>query len=170
MWAAPFPVRAYSHNSFYDSVGPLLGLVMCLSYLYPLGMLIKGLVEEKESRAREIMRIMGMKEWPLAAAWWATYLVLFIAVAAVAAAVLRPAVFPNSDYALLAAFLFCFALSCIPLGFLISCFFSRARLASIFGPFALFALILPRRASLCFCFLLCFELCCSIVVCCVVLC
>lgn len=117
---------------------------MCLSYLYPLGMLIKGLVEEKETRARELMRIMGLKEWPLVAAWWTTYLALFFFVAIVAAAVLRPAVFPNSDYALLAGFLFCFALSCIPLGFLISCFFSRARLASIFGPFALFALILPR--------------------------
>ena len=50
----------------------------------------------------------------------------------------------RSSLTLVAAMLFVFMESCIPLGFLISCFFSRARLAAIFGPFALFALILPR--------------------------
>lgn len=117
---------------------------MCLSFLYPLGQLIRGLVEEKETRARELMRISGLRGWPLPAAWAVTYVLLYVVVVLVSAAVLRPAVFPNSDFALLAAFLFCFALSSVPLGFLISCFFSRARLASIFGPFGLFALVLPR--------------------------
>ena len=42
VWAAPFPVARFSRNGFYDSVGPLLGLVLCLSLLYPLGMLIKA--------------------------------------------------------------------------------------------------------------------------------
>ena len=63
-------------RSFYGSVGPLLGLVLCLSLLYPLGMLIKGLVEERETRMRELMRISGMHTWPLVAAWWVTYLVI----------------------------------------------------------------------------------------------
>ena len=42
------------------------------------------------------------------------------------------------------AFLLSFMASAVPLGFLIAAFFSRARLASIVGPFALFAMVMPR--------------------------
>jgi hypothetical protein len=41
MWGAAFPVPAHSRNKFYKAVGPMLGLMMCLSTLYPLGMLVK---------------------------------------------------------------------------------------------------------------------------------
>lgn len=65
-------------------------------------------------------------------------------VALLAAAILQPSVFPTTDQSLLAAFLLCFMAAAIPLGFLIAAFFSRARLASIVGPFALFAMVMPR--------------------------
>lgn len=40
-WGVPFPQPALSQNTFYDALGPLLGLLMCMSMLYPLGLLIK---------------------------------------------------------------------------------------------------------------------------------
>jgi ABC-type Na+ transport system ATPase subunit NatA len=117
---------------------------MCLSLLYPLGMLLKGLVEEKETGTRELMRISGLQSWALGAAWALTYVVLFVAVATAAAIVLGGSVFPHCDVIVIWGLLFVFMLSIIPLGFVISTFFNRARLASIFGPFALFGLVLPR--------------------------
>jgi ABC-type multidrug transport system ATPase subunit len=117
---------------------------MCLSLLYPLGLLIKGLVEEKETRTQELMSIMGLQPWTLAAAHAATYAVIFALVAILAAVILQPVVFPTTDLTLFAAFLLCFMAAAIPLGFLIAAFFSRARLASIVGPFALFAMVMPR--------------------------
>ncbi len=144
VWGTPFPAFPFIRNSFYDSAGPLLGLVMCLSMIYPLGMLLKSLVDEKETGARELMRISGLREWALATAWALTYVVLFIAVAIAATIVLVGSVFPHCSAVVLFGMLFLFMLSIIPLAFLIACFFSRARLAAIFGPNALFVLVLPR--------------------------
>jgi ATP-binding cassette subfamily A (ABC1) protein 3 len=133
-WGVPFPQPALSQNTFYDALGPLLGLLMCMSLLYPLGLLIKGLVEEKETRTQELMSIMGLQQWTLAAAHAATYAVIFALVALIAAAILQPSVFPTTDQSLLAAFLLCFMAAAIPLGFLIAAFFSRARQGWHFSP------------------------------------
>ena len=143
-WGVPFPQSALSRNTFYDALGPLLGLLMCMSLMYPLGLLIKGLVEEKETRSQELMSIMGLQQWTITAAHAATYAVVFFLVAVLASAILNPSVFPTTDQTVLAAFLLCFMTAAVPLGFLIAAFFSRARLASIVGPFALFAMVMPR--------------------------
>ncbi len=56
-----FPTSEYEHNDFYDAVGPILGLLMSLSLVYPLSMLVRGLVEEREKRLKETMCIMGLQ-------------------------------------------------------------------------------------------------------------
>ena len=57
------PEKAYLVNRFYSAVGPIIGLVLCMSTLYPVAMLIKVLVEEKESRVKETMKIMGLSDF-----------------------------------------------------------------------------------------------------------
>ena len=59
-----FPTAEYEHNDFYDAVGPMLGLLMSLSLVYPLSMLVRGLVEEREKRLKETMCIMGLQGLP----------------------------------------------------------------------------------------------------------
>ena len=144
VWGTPFPVTAFVRSSFFESSGPLLGMVMCLSMVYPFGMLIKGVVEERETGMRELMRVSGLCSWALGAAWSVTYTALFLAISVVAALILQSSVFVHCSAGVLWGMLFLFMLSCIPLAFLVASFFARARLASIFGPFALFALLLPR--------------------------
>ena len=144
VWGVPFPRAALRENTFYDALGPLLGLLMCLSTLYPVGMLIRGLVQEKETRTRELMSIMGLQSWALAAAHATTYVVVFFLIALFSTALLHDAVFPTTDWTVLFAFFLALLLTGIPLGFLVSAFFSRARLASIVGPFALFTMGMPR--------------------------
>ena len=43
------------------AVGPMLGLLMSLSLVFPLAMLVRGLVEERERRLKETMCIMGLQ-------------------------------------------------------------------------------------------------------------
>ena len=143
-WAVPFPRLEIRISEFYDALGPLLGLLMCMSMMYPLGLLIKGLVEEKENKTQELMSIMGLQTWTLATAHAATYAVLFTLTSLIAAGTLHRKVFPTTDAGVLIAFLLSFMASAVPLGFLIATFFSRAKLASIVGPFALFAMVMPR--------------------------
>ena len=45
--AVPFPAIAFSVNPFYGRVGPMLGLLMSMSTLYPLSRLVKAVVAEK---------------------------------------------------------------------------------------------------------------------------
>lgn len=77
-----FPTSEYEHNDFYDAVGPILGLLMSLSLVYPLSMLVRGLVEEREKRLKETMCIMGLQGVPpsLCAAHTLTPSALFCAV------------------------------------------------------------------------------------------
>jgi hypothetical protein len=55
--AIPFPVPSYDGNKFYSSIGPIVGLVFCMSMLYPTSRLIKGIVEEKETKTKETMKV-----------------------------------------------------------------------------------------------------------------
>ena len=44
------PTASYDTNLFYQAVGPLFGLLLCIGTLYPASRLIKAVVEEKEHR------------------------------------------------------------------------------------------------------------------------
>ncbi|KAL3693440.1 hypothetical protein R1sor_007091 [Riccia sorocarpa] len=144
IWGAPFPVAEYTHNRFYDVVGPMMGLVMCLSTLYPLAMLVKALVEEKETRSKETMHIMGLKPWVFYCSWLFTYLVVFLLVSVSVSVVLKLTYFPQSDVGVVFTLFFLFTASLIPFGFFLSVFFSKSKLAAIVAPFVHFAAIMPR--------------------------
>lgn len=144
MWGAPFPVAAHSRNRFYKAVGPMLGLLMCLTTLYPLGMLVKALVEEKETRAKETMYIMGLKSWVFSISWATTYLVVFLLISLSVTLLLSLTVFPRSDLSLLLLLFFLFTTSLTSFGFFLSVFFSKAKLAAIVAPFVHFGAIMPR--------------------------
>ena len=140
----PFPTPEYSQNLFYLAVGYLLGLVLTMATLYPVSRLIKDLVEEKETRMRETMAAMGMDLTINAAAAWCTSAAMFSFQAAIISLIAKASFFPRSEFILIFLYFELLFLSEIGLGFLVSSCFSRARLASILGPVALFAACLPR--------------------------
>jgi hypothetical protein len=43
---------------------------MAMSILYPISRLIKGLVEDKESRMKETQKMMGLFQWVFMASWF----------------------------------------------------------------------------------------------------
>ena len=53
IYAAPYPTTAYANNRFLDHAGPLVGLVIVLSFIIPLATMLRALVLEKESKLRE---------------------------------------------------------------------------------------------------------------------
>jgi hypothetical protein len=61
----------------YYYLGFLLGIAMTMASLYPLSSLVKSIVEEKESKMKELMFIMGMPEWIHNLSWFITALILF---------------------------------------------------------------------------------------------
>ena len=73
-------------------------------------------MEEKESRAKETMRIMGLQLWVFNASWFLTYLAVFLAVSALVTAIISSTFLNRSDPLLIFALLFLFTLSLIPFG------------------------------------------------------
>jgi hypothetical protein len=141
---APYPTFAYNQNPFYGSVGFLLGLVMVMSTLYPMSKLTKSIVEEKETKMRELMMIMGLPEWVHRASWFLFAFLLFFWITISTLFVTSISFLTRSDPVILFVYFFLFCMSEITFAFLLSVFFSNAKLAAIAGPVVLFGAILPR--------------------------
>jgi hypothetical protein len=77
VFTIPMPTVEYEQNTFYMNVGFLLGMTVTMSFLFPVAMLIKNIVQEKESRQREMMYIAGLRPWLHCLAWWLTAAITF---------------------------------------------------------------------------------------------
>ena len=139
----PMPTDKYSQNLFYAAVSYMLSLVLVMSQLYPVALLTKSVVVEKELRLKQTMRIMGLKDRVLYASWWLSALVQF-AFICLASAVVTKMFVVNTALWILLVYIGCFCLGAISFAFLLSVFFSNAILSAVVGPIAFFAALLPR--------------------------
>jgi hypothetical protein len=121
-----------------------LGLTIAMAYLYPTSRTIKSMVEEKETRMKEILFILGVRSWAHWLSWVIATGIIFFVIAALVTRVLSAKVLLHSSVAYLFAFIGLFSTATIGFCFVIASFFSRAKLAAIVGPMALFATLLPR--------------------------
>jgi len=87
------------------------------------------LVYEKESRSKELMLSMGLPSFVLALSWLLTYIVIFIIIAVAATLLFANTMFEGASFTLLLCFFAAYCLSTISLCFLLSVFFSSAKLA-----------------------------------------
>lgn len=117
---------------------------MVMATLYPVSRLVKSVVEEKELKLREIMKIMGLKDWVHQLSWFLSAFVLFFWIAITCTLIAKASFLKKSSVILLFFYFFLFTISEINFAFLISVFFSNSKLAAIVGPVVLFAAILPR--------------------------
>lgn len=139
----PMPTPPYSQNIFYTAVGFLLGLVMTMCQLYPVSQLGKVVVEEKESRLRQTMRIMGLKPYVFVTSWYMTAIVQFLLDAFVCALVVK-AFCVYTPFWVLFTYVAIFCMGCISFALCVSVFFSNAKLAAVVLPIVFFASVLPK--------------------------
>jgi len=144
VWSMPMPTAAYSQNPFFLQVGFLLGLTMVMAFLYPTSRLVKTLVEEKETRMRETLFILGVRGWAHWISWLVTSLLVFLVASGTVTVSLVNTVLRYSDPLYIFAYIGLFSTATIGLCFTLAALFSRAKLAAIMSPVVLFATILPR--------------------------
>jgi hypothetical protein len=140
----PFPTAAYRANAFYTAVGFLLGLAVVMATLFPVSKLLKDIVEEKETRMRETMKIMGLRVWVLNLSWFLTATVMFFIIGVVMTWLMTRSFLSQSSPSLVFFYIMLFLMTEIAFVFLLSTFFSKAKLAAILGPVSLFGTVLPR--------------------------
>jgi hypothetical protein len=105
---------------------------------------MKSVVEEKELKLREVMKIMGLQDWAHQLSWFISAFVLFFWIAISCTFLTKSSFLKQSSSVLLFAYFFLFTMSEVNFAFLLSTFFSNSKLAAIVGPVALFSALLPR--------------------------
>jgi ATP-binding cassette subfamily A (ABC1) protein 3 len=115
-----------------------------MAFLYPVSRLIKLLVEEKETRMKETLLILGVRPFAHWISWVITSAVVFFIIDVLVTVTLSSNVLKFSSPAYLFVYISLFSSASAGFSFFLAAFFSRAKLAAIVGPVALFATLLPR--------------------------
>ena len=121
---------SYKYNEFASFAGLYFTFFMVLSYLCPLILYVLKMVVEKESRSKEVMKIMGMGE----GTYFLTYFVEFFIVNifyAFIVGIIAHLMFPKIPYLYLVLYLWLFGLNIFALSFFCQSFMDTTRLALI---------------------------------------
>ncbi|EGD73260.1 ABCA2 protein [Salpingoeca rosetta] len=139
-----FPVPAYAGDEFTRGLAPVLPLFMTISLVYIVSITVKSIVYEKELRLKEMMRIMGMYTGVHWLAWTITCVLETLpSVFIITMLLCQGDVLRNSNELIVFLLLEAFVLASVMLSFLISCFFSRAKIAAACGGIVYFSFYVP---------------------------
>uniref|UniRef100_A0A8C8T3P5 ATP-binding cassette, sub-family A member 3 n=1 Tax=Peromyscus maniculatus bairdii TaxID=230844 RepID=A0A8C8T3P5_PERMB len=136
-----FPFPPYISDPFLIAIQYQLPLLLMLSFTYTSLSIIRAVVQEKEKKLKEYMRMMGLSSWLHWSAWFLMFFLFFLIMVAFMTLLFcvkvkkDVAVLSNSDPSLVLAFLLCFAISSISFSFMVSTFFSKANIAAAVGGF-----------------------------------
>eukprot|EP00004_Rigifila_ramosa_P026391 TRINITY_DN818_c0_g1_i1.p1 TRINITY_DN818_c0_g1~~TRINITY_DN818_c0_g1_i1.p1 ORF type:complete len:1668 (-),score=437.00 TRINITY_DN818_c0_g1_i1:51-5054(-) len=142
----PFPTPEYKENSFYEALGGILGLFISMAYIWPVSRLVKNIVEEKESKIKEGMKMMGLKSWVFGASWLVTYLIMFMFSGTLVTLILAPTIFNHCDSGLIWVTVMMFSFSVVGFCFLAAVFFDKAKVAASVVPLAFLVSTMPEVA------------------------
>ncbi|CAL9693308.1 unnamed protein product [Knipowitschia caucasica] len=144
-----FPFPAFIYDVYILVIQNQLPLLLVLSFTYSGISIVRFIVQEKERKLKEYMRMMGLSNWLHWSAWFLMFF-LFLSISVLLVTILlciqvtsNGAVLTHSDPSLVFVFLLTFTAATINFCFLISAFFSRANSAAAAGGFLYFLTYLP---------------------------
>ena len=143
-WLKQFPSPCYKEDQFLYAISRTIPLFMTLAWLFSVGMIVKGIVYEKETRLKEVMKIMRLGNSMLWTSWFITTFMLLFTAAVILSCILKFGnVLANSNLLLVVLMFVSFVFPTITFCFLVSTFFSKANLASACAGIAFFCTYLP---------------------------
>lgn len=116
----------------------MLPFFLLLIYILPMYRLISNIVSEKESKARESMRMMGLVDFSYWLSWWVYYVIIVTLISVLCIIVLSFNVIKYSNMGLIFLFFWLYGLSLFGLAIFLQSFFSSARIAAIAGTLVYF--------------------------------
>lgn len=109
MLNAPMPATFTSTDDFSTIISGVLPLLLLLIFIPPVYNTIYLIVREKESRIKESMRMMGMRDTAYWLSWYAYYSILSTVMVFMSWLVCFAGVFSNSNMFLILIFYICYA-------------------------------------------------------------
>lgn len=111
----PFPVRSYTDSGAFADLSTVMPLLLTLGILYPCATMISYLVQEKELRQKELLKMMGVTDMEIGFSWFLSFWMLHV-ITATFVTLISQQIFERSNFVLLFIFWqFCF------LGFIVLC-------------------------------------------------
>ncbi|KAM6155210.1 phospholipid-transporting ATPase ABCA3-like [Rhynchocyon petersi] len=143
-----FPYPKYYHDVFFSYSGLFIPLVVLFMFSINHFTLIQSIVWEKEKRLKEYQLMIGLSNWMLWAAYFTTFLVLYLIVIILLCLIFFSKIDPvpilqYSDPSLIFTFLLFFAIASLSFSFMVSTIFNKANYAVSFGGFLYFATYFP---------------------------
>eukprot|EP00937_MAST-01D_sp_MAST-1D-sp2_P003591 g3591.t1 len=138
----PFPIDAFTFNTFYDTVAPIFPLFFLIMAILTTFLVHSALLLEKETRMREMLRIMGVTNEALMASWYTMFGLIYLIFALIIAAAMKygavGGLLPKSDFVVILLFFFGFFMAIVSWAYCVVPFFSTARIGSIAGTLLFF--------------------------------
>jgi hypothetical protein len=144
---APFPSAAYYDDDFASTMQFAFGILMILSVLWPFSRVVRNLVEEKETRTRESLRMLGVSNFMFWFSWFVSYLIGFFPIALLFLWLASSSFMPNTNAFLVFLMYMLFIANVLLMACVCSTMFDRAKNAGTLSPFMLIVSYFPYFAS-----------------------
>lgn len=133
MLYVPYKADKYISDDFGLVLSSMMSFFMLLMYILPVYRLISNIVAEKESKARESMRMMGLSDASYWLSWFTYYLIIVTIISVLCIIILSANVFKYSNRGLIFLYFWVYGMSLFGLCIFLQAFFSTARVAAITG-------------------------------------
>jgi hypothetical protein len=144
----PTITDSYVTDDFGQIMTGILPFFMLLIYILPVYRLVSNIVSEKESRARETMKMMGLSDLSYWLSWACYYFIIVTIITVLIIIVLSPTVLEYSNKGMIFVIFWVYGLSLFGLSVFLSSFFSTARAASITSTLIYFGTSFVNQAVL----------------------
>ena len=132
-YAVPYPVEAFTHNTIFEHIGNLIGLVIVFSFIIPVSTMLRALVLEKESKLRENLLMMGARLPSYYGSLVGTYFASFLVISLCTAAEIGHSTFVRSSPLLVLLLFVLFGTATLAFTLALAPFFRRANVAAVVG-------------------------------------
>ena len=122
----------YVNDPFMTNFAGTLGFFLFVTSLVPVCRMISKVVTEKESKVRESMKMMGLKDTPYWLSWFFMYTLIYLMIS-ILSTLVSFAIFTYSNKFVVFLMFFLYGQSCIAFSVLISAMFNKAKTAVLVG-------------------------------------
>lgn len=136
------PWLAYQLNMGSVIAATFLAIVVALAFSSSSVLILKSVVQEKELRLREGMRVMGMTDGMFWVSWFVTHW-SSLALTSFVCALISIYPFPNTDWTVNLVFFLLWTANLVAFNYFLSAFFDNSRLAATIGWFVYVLSIAP---------------------------
>ncbi len=135
----PMKTDKYTKNGFLADNVSIVVIIMMLCYIASIFRIISMIVQDKEQKTREGMKMMGLRDTAYWASLFAYYIIILTVVAILLASITRGLLFMYSNWFILFIFFFLYGISLFSFCLLIAALFQKGRIAGVTGIIVYFA-------------------------------